>query len=114
MATKPTRKQVEACDLFAEALVTITRAARLDGAGKLDRDDLAAIAAKLAQASPAFGLDGIAARAMERRGRALGLSPTTVELLSLVDGVQPLETLLLTDEEFRGLVDRMNEELGEP
>jgi len=114
MATKPTKRQAEARDMFAEALVTITRAARLDGAGKLDRDDLAAIAAELAQASPAFGLDGIAARAMERRGESLGLSSTTVELLSLLDDVKPLETLLLTDEEFRELVDRVNEELGEP
>jgi hypothetical protein len=114
MATKPTRKQVEACGLFAEALVTITHAARLDGAGKLDRDDLAAIASKLAQASPAFGLDGIAALAMERRGRSLGLSSTTVELIGLLEGVRPLETLLLDDEEFRALVDRVTEELGDP
>lgn len=113
MATKPTRQQVEACDDFAEALVLITRAARLDGKGKLDRDDLGAIASRLAQASPAFGLEGIAARAVERRGRGLGLPSTTVEMLTLLEDVNPLETLLLTDDEFRGLIDKVNEELGE-
>ena len=113
MATKPTRRQVEACDQFAEALVLITRAARLDGQGKFDRDDLSAIASRLAQASPAFGLDAIVARAVERRGRALGLPSTTVEMLTLLEDVNPLETLLLTDDEFRELIDRVNEELGD-
>lgn len=113
MSTKPTRQQVEALDQLAEALVLITHAARLDGKGKLDRDDLNAIASRLAQASPAFGLEGIAARAMERRGRSLGLPSTTVELLTLVDGVKPLETLLLTDEGFRELVAKVDEELGD-
>jgi hypothetical protein len=113
MATKPTRQQVEACDQFAEALVLITHAARLDGRGTLGRDDLGAIASLLAQASPAFGLDGSVARAMERRGRSLGLPSSTVEMLTLVEDVKPLEALLLTDEEFRELVERVNEELGE-
>ncbi|APW59492.1 hypothetical protein [Paludisphaera borealis] len=113
MATKPTRQQVEACDQFAEALVLITQAARLDGKGKLDRGDLGEIASRLAQASPAFGLDGIVARAMERRGRSLGLPSSTVELLTLVEDVKPLDALLLTDEDFRELVERVNEDLGE-
>jgi hypothetical protein len=113
MATKPTRQQVEACDRFAEALVLITQAARLDGKGKLDRNDLGEIASRLAQASPAFGLEGIVARAMERRGRSLGLPSSTVELLALVEGVNPLDSLLLTDGEFRELVERVNEELGD-
>ncbi|MDR3617718.1 MAG: hypothetical protein P4L85_00065 [Paludisphaera borealis] len=113
MATKPTRQQVEACDQFAEALVLLTQAARLDGKGKLDRGDLSEIASRLAQASPAFGLDGIVARAMERRGRLLGLPSSTVELLTLVEDVKPLDALLLTDEDFRELVERVNEELGE-
>jgi len=113
MATKPTRQQVEACDQFAEALVLITQAARLDGKGKLDRGDLAEIASRLAQASPAFGLDGIVARAMERRGRSLGLPSSTVEMLTLLEDVKPLDALLLTDEGFRELVERVNEELGE-
>lgn len=113
MSTKPTRQQVEARDQFAEALVMITGAAHLDGKGKLDRDDLAAIASRLAQASPAFGLEGIVARAIERRGRSLGSPSTTVEMLTLLEDVDPLETLLLTDDGFRALVDRVNAELGE-
>ncbi len=91
----------------------ITQAARLDGKGKLDRDDLADIAARLAGASPAFGLDGIVAVALERRGLAMGLPPGTAELLTLLEtGTRPLETLLLPDDEFRALVDRVQEELG--
>jgi hypothetical protein len=113
MATKPTREQVKACDQFGEALVLITQAARLDGKGKLDRDDLNAIAGRLAQASPAFGLDQIVMKALERRSLSLGLSASTVELLTLLEETKPLEMLLLTDEGFRELVDRANEELGE-
>lgn len=113
MATKPTRQQVEACDQFAEALVQITRAARLDGKGRLDREDLAEIASRLARASPAFGMDGLVALAMERRGRSLGLPSSTVELLTLLEDVKPLDALLLTDEGFRELVSRVNEELGD-
>jgi hypothetical protein len=71
------------------------------------------IAERLARASPACGLDGIAAVALERRGRSLGLPSSTVEMLTLLEDVKPLETLLLTDEEFRELVERVNEELGE-
>ncbi len=114
MATKPTRDQVKACDQFADALLLITQAARLDGHGALDRDDLAVIAARLAGASPAFGLDGIVAVALERRGRSLGLPPGTAEWLTLLETTtNPLETLLLPDDEFRALIDRMQEELGE-
>ena len=113
MATKPTRDQVRACDQFADALLLITQAARLDGKGKLDRDDLAVIAARLAGASPAFGLDGMVAVALERRGLALGLPPGTAELLTLLEtGTRPLEALLLPDDQFRVLVERVQEELG--
>lgn len=114
MSTKPTRQQVQAHDQLAEALVLITQAARLDGAGRFDRDDLNVIAGRLAHASPAFGLDGIVAGAIERRGRSLGLPTGLVELLTLLDpDVRQLDLLLLTDEEFRDLIDRLNEELGE-
>ena len=113
MATKPTREQVRACDQFADALLLITQAARLDGKGKLDRDDLAVIAARLAGASPAFGLDGIVAVALERRGISMGLPPGTAELLTLLEtGTRPLDMLLLADDEFRTLVNRVQEELG--
>ena len=113
MATKPTRDQVRACDQFADALLLITQAARLDGRGKLDRDDLAMIATRLAGASPAYGLDGIVAVALERRGLAMGLPPGTAELLTLLEtGTRPLEALLLPNDEFRAFVERVQEELG--
>jgi hypothetical protein len=114
MATKPTRMQQKACDDLAEALVLITQAARLDGMGKLDPESLGVIADRLAQATSAFGLDAIIARALERRGRYLELPGTTVELLTLVDAeMKPLELLLLSDDEFKALVQKMQEELGE-
>jgi hypothetical protein len=114
MATKPTRMQQKACDDLAEALVLITGAARLDGKGKVDPEGLAMIASRLAQASSAFTLDEIVARALERRGRNLGLPGTTVALLTLMEAdVRPLEMLLLSDDEFKALVQRLQEELGE-
>jgi hypothetical protein len=114
MATKPTRMQQQACDHLAEALVLITGAARLDGRGKLDRDDLGEIARRLAQASSAFSLDEIVARALEQRSKALGLPSSTAELLTLMEAeITPLEMLRLPDDEFQALVERMQEELGE-
>jgi hypothetical protein len=114
MSTKPTREQVQARDQLAEALVLMTQAARLDGKGKFDRDDLDVIAGRLAQASPAFGLDGIVAGAIERRGRSLGLPSGLVELLTILDpNIRPLDLLLLTDDDLREFIDRLNEELGE-
>ena len=114
MATKPTRMQEQACDRLAEALLLITEAARLDGRGKLDQGDLAEIAGRLAQASSAFGLNVIVTRALERRGKALGLPSDAAELLTLMEAdIRPGEMLLLKDEEFRGLVERMREELGD-
>ncbi len=114
MATKPSRTQQQACDDLAEALVLITGAARLDDRGKLDADDLDDIARKLAQASSAFGLDAIIARALERRARSLGLPASAAELLTLMEAdVTPPEMLLLGDDEFKALVERMLEELGE-
>src|SRR4051794_32075061 len=77
MATKPTRPQQQAGDHLAEALVLITGAARLDGRGTLDRGGLAEIAGRLARVSSAIGLDEIVARALERRGKALGLPADT-------------------------------------
>jgi fructose-1-phosphate kinase PfkB-like protein len=114
MATKPTRMQQQSCDHLAEALVLITEAARLDGKSTLDRDALGVIAGKLAQGSSAFGLDEIVARALERRGKALGLPSSAAELLTLLEAeIRPLEMLLLPDDEFKALVERMQEELGE-
>ena len=114
MATKPTRAQQQACDNLAEALVLITGAARLDGKGTLDRDALGDIARKMARASSAFGLDAIIARALERRAKSLGLPANAAELLTLMEAdVTPPEMLLLGDDEFKALVERMQEELGE-
>jgi hypothetical protein len=114
MVTKPTRMQEQACDRLAEALLLITEAARLDGRGTLDKDDLGEIARRLARASSAFRLDVIVARALERRGKALGLPSSAAELLTLMETeVPPPEMLLLPDDGFRALVERMQEELGE-
>jgi fructose-1-phosphate kinase PfkB-like protein len=114
MATKPTRLQQQACDQLAEALVLITEAARLDGKGKLDPDDLVVIAGRLAQTSSAFDLDAIVARALERRAKTLALPSSAAELLTLLETeIRPLEMLLRTDDEFKALVERMQEELGE-
>jgi hypothetical protein len=114
MATKPTKMQQKACDDLAEALVLITQAARLDGMSKLDAAGLGVIADQLAHATSAFSLDEIVARALERRGRYLELPGTTAELLTLIEAdMKPLEMLLLSDDEFKSLVERIQEELGE-
>jgi len=114
MATKPTRLQQQACDQLAEALVLITEAVRLDGKGKLNPDDLSVIAGRLAQASSTFSLDEIVARSLERRGKTLGLPSSATELLTLMEAeIRPLEMLLLPDDEFKALVERMQEELGD-
>ena len=114
MATKPTRMQSQARDKLAEALVLIADAARLDGKGTLGPDDLGEVARRLASASSAFGLDEIVALATEKRVRTLGLPTSAGDLLSLMeDEVKPLDRLLLTDDDFRGLVARLEEELGD-
>jgi hypothetical protein len=113
MATKPTRQQQQACDHFAEALGLITEAARLDGKGTFGAADLAEVAGRLAKAS-SFTLDTIVARALERRCRALGLRSGTADLLTLLEGeIKPLETLLLPDDAFAELVEKMEGELGD-
>jgi hypothetical protein len=114
MATKPTRMQQQACDQLAEALVLITGASRLDGKAEFDPDDLGVIAGKLVRASSAFSLDEIVARALERRAKTVGLPSSTAELLTLLEAeIRPLEMLLLPDDEFQALVERLQEELGE-
>jgi hypothetical protein len=113
MATRPTRLQQQACDVRAQALLLITDAARLDG-GKLEEDDLQMISDRLARASSAFTLDEIVVRAVAQRARGLGLPATTAELLTLLDThIKPLEMLLLTDDEFKALAERMQDELGD-
>ena len=115
MATKPTRAQQQACDHLAEALARIAEGVRLDGGGKLTPGDWSEIARRVAGASSAFGLDEIVARALEGRGRALGLRSGTAELLTLLEAeTRPLEMLLLPDTEFREVIAKLEAELGEP
>jgi len=111
MATKPTRLQQQACEKRARALLLITEAARLDG-GELAKDDLRMITDRLARASSAFTLDDLVTRAIEQRGRDLGLPASTAEFLTLLDSsITPLEMLLLTDDAFKALAAKMEEEL---
>lgn len=112
--TKPTRAQEQACDQLAEALVRVTEAARLDGRASFNKADLHGFAALLTRASSAFGLDAIVGRALDRRGKVLGLRSGTAELLTLLESdVSPLDSLLLTDAEFLALVEGVERELGE-
>jgi hypothetical protein len=112
--TKPTRGQEQACNLLADALVSVTLAARLDGSKAFGPADLRGLVATLARASSAFPVETIVARALERRGRSLGLRSGTAELLTLLDTeLPPMEALLLSDDEFRARVEAMEEELGD-
>ncbi len=114
MATKPTRQQDRACEKLARALLDVAEAARLDGRSPFGRADLAEVARLSARASTAFGLDAIVVRALEARARSLGLRSDTAELLTLIEGdVDPLGSLLLADDDFRGLVARAEAELGD-
>lgn len=114
MSTKPTRQQARGADLLAQSLLLIAEAARLDGRSPLDRPGLADLVARIARVSTAFDLDAILARALEARGQALGLRSGTSELLTLVEGdVEPLASLLLSDEDFKALVAGAEAELGE-
>ncbi len=114
MSTKPTRQQDKGANHLAQSLLLITEAARLDGRSPLDSQELAELGRRIARVSTAFSLDEILARALESRGQALGLRSGTAELITLIEaGVEPLATLLLNDEDFKGLVARAEAELGE-
>jgi hypothetical protein len=92
----------------------ISEAARLDGRSPVDAKEFAELARRVTKVSTAFGLDEILARALESRGQALGLRSGTAELITLIEeGVEPLATLLLSDEDFKELVARAEAELGE-
>lgn len=113
MATRPTRLQQQTCDKRAQALLLIAEAARLDG-GALEKDDLQSLADRLAGMSPAFSREDIILRAIEQRGRALGLPGHTAELFTLLEGeITLLDALLMTDDEFKSLAARMEQELGD-
>jgi hypothetical protein len=115
MATKPTRQQERACDLFAGSLANIAEGARLAGKGPFLASDLADLATKLARASGPFTVEEILARALEVRGRGLGLPSGTAEMLTLLDlDRRPVDLLVIDDEAFRQVVQVMEQELGEP
>lgn len=112
--TKPTRSQEQAYDRFADVLLLVTEGARLDGRGKFELADLTEVAERLAKASSAFSLDQIVARALEKRGRTLGLRAGTAELLTLLESdVTPLGMLLLANDAFCEVVESLEQELGE-
>lgn len=114
MATHPTRRQQQARDLLAGALLSICEAARVDEPSRLGPAELAAIAGQLARLVPIFGLDPIVARALERRCAGLGLRGDLAELLTLLDTDIPhLDMLRLDDEAFRAQVVRLEQELGD-
>lgn len=114
MATKPTRLQEQACDILADALLRIAEAARLDGKANFGAAEMTEVAARLAKASSAFSLGEIVARALEARGRSLGLRSGTAELLTLLEtGITPLDALGLADDAFRGRVAEVEAELGD-
>ncbi|MHB1556987.1 MAG: hypothetical protein ACYC61_05865 [Isosphaeraceae bacterium] len=113
MATRPTRLQQQACDKRAQAILLIAEAARLDG-GTLEKDDLGSIADRLAGVSPAFSPQDLVFRAIEQRVRALGLPGHTAELFTLLEGeITLLDALLMTDDKFKSLAERMEQELGD-
>lgn len=114
LVTKPTKLQEKACERLADALLTITEAARLDGKGTFNASDLDEVAARLVKASSAFDLDAIVAKALETRGRALGRRAGTAELLMLLEGdLKPLSMLLLPDDVFNERMNALDAELGE-
>jgi hypothetical protein len=95
-------------------LLKVAEAARLDGRSPISREDLADLARRIARASTAFNLETIIARALESRGAGLGLRTGTAELITLVEEeVEPLGSLLLSDDEFKEMVARAEAELGE-
>lgn len=111
--TKPSRLQEQACERLAEALRLAVEGARLDGRGMFGPADLDELVKTLARASSAFDAEQIIARALEGRGRSLGLRSGTGELLTLMDGqTRPLEMLLLADPDFRERVAAAEAELG--
>jgi hypothetical protein len=114
MATKPTKQQQQGREKLAQALVLISDAARLDGRPSLDAPSWAILAAHVARASSVFRLDEIIARSLELRALALGLSPATAEMITLVESAtHPLDMMLLSDDDFRALAASMDEELGD-
>jgi hypothetical protein len=114
MATKPTRQQERACDLFAGSLANIAEGARLAGKGPFPASDLADLASRLARASVAFSVDELLARALEVRSRGLGLPSGTAEMLTLLDlDRNPVDLLVIDDEAFREVVRAMEQELGD-
>ena len=113
MATNPTRRQVQARDLLADALNLCFEAARLDGNPRISPQVLDELAAKISGLSSAFPLDALIARALERRATALDFPKGLAEMLTLLESkIPPPRLLQLEDEAFRKHVRSMEETLG--
>ena len=55
----------------------------------------------------------VVVKALDRRAKALKLPSSAADLIALnEDSVNPLQTLLLADDEFAGLVQKLEEDLG--
>jgi hypothetical protein len=114
MATHPTKQQQLACDKLAEAVFLLTEAARLDARGSLSATDLDELIARVAKISAVFSQQEIVARALDRRIRALKLSESQAELLTLMESeLTSVQMLRKDDDELRVLVAKLEEELGE-
>ena len=114
MATKPTRLQQQAGECLAETLFLIAEAFRLDGKGRLSPTEFNELATRIAHVSSQFSLDELVVKALDRRAKALALTSSTADLISLMDAeLKPLRTLLLPDHEFVELVKKLEHELGE-
>lgn len=114
MATKPTRGQERACDLAAEALLKLAEAARLDGWAPFGLPEIREIGRAAAQVASAFDLGEIVGRALEARGKALGLRAGASELLVLFrDPPEPIVYLFVDNDTFRADVAKAEAELGD-
>ncbi len=114
MSTKPTRQQDRGCDQLAQALLLIAEAARLDGRSPLDRASWPNSPggspgprprSTSTRSSPGPSKQGARRSASDRARPSCSRS---------IEGeVEPLATLLLSDDEFKALVAKAEEELGE-
>ena len=111
--TKPTRAQQHARTLLGQAILAISEAARLDGTTRFSTEALREVTEGIARASSAFTYDEIVVTALEQRLKALGLPPSHVELLTLIDhNLTPLEMLHLDDEKLKQRIIDAEAELG--
>lgn len=111
--TKPTRAQQQARQMLAQALLSVSEAAKLDGTANFTASTLKEVAASLAKASSAFGVQDIAALAFELRLKSLGYTTETVEMLTLIDQkLSTIEMIYLDAERLKAIVADAEAELG--